>query len=49
MYSFKNSVNIFEDFFNLNNYNNEYVKKTMRFIKPQIHTLIKYFDIISIQ
>ena len=49
MHLYKLSVRIFESYFTLNDYDDEYVKRVMRFIKSQIEFFIEYFDIASIE
>ena len=49
MHSYKSLVKILESYFILNDYDDEYVRRVMRFIKSQIEFLIEYFDILSIE
>ena len=43
------SIQMFENYFDLNAFDDEYVKRTMRFIKFQIRLFTKYFDIVFIR
>lgn len=49
MHPYKLPVRIPEGYFTLDDYDDEYVRRAMRFTKPQIELLTEYFDIASIE